>query len=230
LNVRALVVIPAFNEAPNIAAVVQAVRARFDGEIAVIDDGSTDATAALAAAAGAIVLRHPCNLGIGASVQTGFLYGVAHDYDAVVRIDGDGQHDPSYINQFLAELASNQADVVVGSRFLGRRGFQSTFVRRMGILILTAVGALIGTRVTDPTSGFWAVNRRAMELLAHFQADDYPETQALVCATRSGYRIKEAPVIMHARMSGNSSIGALYSGFYMMKVLLALLIELLRRH
>jgi len=226
--VRVLVVIPTYNEAGNIGAVVTAVRAITAGEIVVIDDCSDDDTAALARAAGAIVLRHPCNLGIGGAVQTGFLYALQRGYDAVVRVDGDGQHDPAYIRALLAPLASGHADVVVGSRFLARQGYQSTFVRRTGILILGLLSAVVGARVTDPTSGYWALNRRALEVLAKFQPDDYPETQSLLVASRAGCRIQELPVIMQARGAGQSSIGTLMSGFYMVKVILAVLIERLR--
>jgi glycosyltransferase involved in cell wall biosynthesis len=226
---RVLVVIPTYNEAPNIGAVIAAVRATFGGDIAVIDDGSDDDTAARARRAGAIVLRHPCNLGIGGAVQTGFLYALQNNYDGVVRVDGDGQHDPLYIPALLEALENERADVVVGSRFLAREGYQSSFVRRAGILILGILSAVVGARVTDPTSGYWAVNRRALEVLAKFQPDDYPETQSLLVATRAGCRIAELPVIMHARGAGQSSIGALQSGFYMVKVILAVLIERLRR-
>jgi len=148
----------------------------------------------------------------------------------VLRLDGDGQHDPVYIPKFLDVLAAGAADIVVGSRFLGREGYQSTLVRRAGILILTVISALVGTRVTDPTSGYWGLNRRALELLAKDQPDDYPETQSLVRATRAGCRVVEIPVIMQVRGNGQSSIaGTLQSGFYMFKVILAVLIERLRQ-
>jgi len=225
---RALLIIPAFNEAGAIQGVINAVRGSFVGDIAVIDDGSEDETAALARAAGAVVLQHPCNLGIGAAVQTGFLYGLQGGYDVVVRQDGDGQHDPAQIPRLLAVLAADAADIVVGSRFLAREGYQSTWVRRMGIFVLGVVSRLVGAHITDPTSGYWAVNRRALAVLAHSHPDDYPETEALVMASRAGCRVAEVPVIMYARIAGTSSISALYSGFYMIKVVLALLVGRLR--
>jgi glycosyltransferase involved in cell wall biosynthesis len=226
--VRSLLIIPAFNEAEAIAGVIHNLRPHFDGDIVVIDDGSEDETAARARQAGAVVLRHPCNLGIGGAVQTGYLYGLEKGYDAVIRQDGDGQHDPVHIPRFLEILASGEADIVVGSRFLAREGYQSTFVRRMGILILGVVSALVGSRVTDPTSGYWGVGRRALQVLVKFHPDDYPETEALALAARSGCRVRELPVIMYARTAGRSSIGTFYSGFYMMKVVLALLVGRLR--
>jgi glycosyltransferase involved in cell wall biosynthesis len=225
---RTLLIIPAFNEAACITGVIIAVRQHFSGDIAVIDDGSEDDTGELARSAGATVLRHTCNLGIGAAVQTGFLYGLQEGYDFVVRNDGDGQHDPSQIPRLLEPLQKDEADIVVGSRFLAREGYQSTFVRRMGIFILGIVSALVGTHITDPTSGYWAVNRRAMKVLSHSHPDDYPETEALVLASRAGCRVREQPVIMYARIAGRSSISAVYSGFYMMKVVLALMVGRLR--
>jgi len=225
---RTLLIIPAFNEAASIAGVLISVRQHFNGDIVVIDDGSEDDTGELASAGGAAVLRHVCNLGIGAAVQTGFLYALEHGYDFVVRQDGDGQHDASQIPLLLGVLEKDEADIVVGSRFLAREGYQSTVVRRVGIFILGIVSALVGTRITDPTSGYWAVNRRALKVLARSQPDDYPETESLVLASRAGCRVREQPVVMYARIAGRSSISAMYSGFYMMKVVLALLIGRLR--
>ena len=225
---RTLLIIPAFNEGGAIQGVIAASRSHVDGDIVVIDDGSEDDTAALARAAGAAVLRHPCNLGIGAAVQTGFIYGLTRGYDFVVRQDGDGQHDPAQIPRLLEVLRGGDADIVVGSRFLAREGYQSTLVRRIGIFVLGIVSSLVGTRVTDPTSGYWAVNRRALQVLAHQHPDDYPETEALVMASRAGCRVREVPVVMYARIAGQSSISAIYSGFYMLKVVLALLVGRLR--
>lgn len=225
---RGLVIIPAYNEALNVGGVIGEIRQHFSGDVAVIDDGSSDDTGRIAREAGAIVLRHACNLGIGAAVQTGFMYGLANDYQVVMRLDADGQHDPMYIIDFIRLLESGEADIVVGSRFLGRRGYQSTAVRRIGIVILNIVSWLVGTSTTDPTSGYWGVNRRALQVLAHSQADDYPETESLVMASRAGCRVREIPVLMRARSAGESSIGTLNAGYYMIKVVLSLLIERLR--
>jgi len=225
---RGLVIIPAYNEAFNIGGVIPEIRQHFSGDIVVIDDGSTDETGKVAREAGAIVLHLPCNLGIGGAVQTGFLYALTHDYDFALRLDADGQHDPAYISDFLEALRDDRADIVVGSRFLGRRGYQSTLVRRVGIVILNIVSALVGTRTTDPTSGYWAVNRRALQVLARSQVDDYPETESLVMASRAGCRVCELPVLMRPRFAGESSIGTLNAGYYMIKVVLSLLVERLR--
>ncbi len=219
-----LIIIPAFNESAAIAGVVADIRQHCEHDILVIDDGSKDDTADRAGETGVTVVRHPCNLGIGAAVQTGYMYALRHGYDIVVRQDGDGQHDPAYIPQIVALLERGESDIVVGSRFLAREGFQSTVVRRLGILILSVISALIGTQTTDPTSGYWGLNRRAFEALAPTHPDDYPETEALVIAAAAGCRTQEIPVIMRERTTGRSSISALYSGFYMIKVILALLI------
>jgi glycosyltransferase involved in cell wall biosynthesis len=226
--VRNLLIIPAFNEAAAINGVLVSVRPYFDGDVVVIDDGSEDDTAELARRGGATVLRHPCNLGIGAAVQTGYHYALRKGYDTVIRQDGDGQHDPSHIPGFLQILGAGEADIVVGSRFLAREGYQSTWVRRIGIVILGIVSALVGSHVTDPTSGYWGINRRALAILVRQHPDDYPETEALALAARAGCRVAELPVVMYARTAGRSSIGAFYSGFYMMKVVIALLIGRLR--
>lgn len=226
---RFLVIVPAFNEAAAIGSVVAGIREHFDGDVVVIDDGSEDDTARLAREARAVVLHHPCNLGIGAAVQTGYLYALERGYDIVIRQDGDGQHDPAQIPLLLGPLLAGEADIVVGSRFLARAGYQSTAVRRAGILVLGLVSAVVGARVTDPTSGCWAVNRRALDALAHSHPDDYPETEALMIASRAGCRVREQPVIMQPRLAGRSSIGAIYSGFYMLKVVLSLLVGRLRR-
>ncbi len=227
---RVVVIVPAFNEAGAIAGVVRDIQNHCDSAIVVIDDGSQDATAERARATGAVVLQHPCNLGIGGAVQTGYIYALRNGYDYVVRQDGDGQHDPSYISEMLGRVAAGEVDILVGSRFLAREGYQSTIVRRVGIVVLSLVSALIGTHTTDPTSGYWVLNRRALEALAPSHPDDYPETEALVIAAAAGCTTGEIPVAMRERRTGRSSIGALYSGFYMIKVILALLIVHVRPH
>lgn len=226
---RTLVIIPAYNESGTIEGVIFNVGSHCSADIAVIDDGSEDNTGDLARAAGAIVLRHACNLGIGAAVQTGFLYALSGGYDLVVRQDGDGQHNSVHIPRFIELLTAGEADIVVGSRFLAREGYQSTLVRRAGIVVLGVISALVGRSITDPTSGYWGVNRRALDVLARSHPDDYPETEALVVAARAGCRVRELPVVMYERAVGESSIrGVLYSGFYMVKVTVALLVERLR--
>ncbi|RMF79358.1 MAG: glycosyltransferase family 2 protein [Chloroflexi bacterium] len=229
IHPRILVVIPALNEAENIGRVVSRIkRDAPDVDVAVINDGSTDATGRIAAACGAIVLNLPYNVGIGAAVQTGLRYALEHAYEIVVRSDGDGQHTSEYIDLLITTLLNEQADLVVGSRFL-QQGGSTSFTRRVGIIILAnMISLIIGQRITDPTSGFVAFSRRALTLCAHNFPHDYPEPESLVLLHRAGLRIREVPVTMHPREGGQSSITALSSIYYMFKVILAILISLLR--
>ncbi|MCE2473673.1 MAG: glycosyltransferase family 2 protein [Anaerolineae bacterium] len=227
-----LVILPAYNERLNIARTVSAIRAELpQAEILVINDGSGDATAATARDAGARVLSMPYNVGIGAAVQAGFQFAEAHGYDIVLRNDGDGQHAPESNRALLAALNAGDADVVIGSRFISERGDYGTpLLRRVGSAILARLlSSIIGQRVTDPTSGCSAYNRRAIKLLAQVYPHDYPEPEAIVILHRSGLRQMETPVRMIARQHGRSSITAGRSVYYMIKVILAILINLLRR-
>jgi glycosyltransferase involved in cell wall biosynthesis len=228
---RAIAIVPALNEEKNIGRVVDELRA-FDPalEIVVVSDGSTDRTAEVAIEHGAHVLRLPFNLGIGGAVQTGFRYAWEGGYDIAVRADGDGQHDPAQLASVLAPVLAGEADMCVGSRFVGSEGYQSSATRRIGIRLLARVVSWIAhQRVTDTTSGFQALNRRAIGLFAADYPTDYPEVEGMVLATRHKLRLREAPVSMRAREHGRSSIGAGASVYYMIKVLLALFVGLFRR-
>ena len=230
---RRLAIVPARNEEGAVGLVVEELRA-FDPEldVLVIDDGSEDATAASAAAAGATVVRLPFNLGIGGAVQTGFKYALEQGYDTVIRLDGDGQHDPQEIPQLLAPLARGEADVVVGSRFAnGNDGdYRPPFARRAGIRwFAQLVSLLTRQKLTDTTSGFQAVNARAIRLFAADYPHDYPEVEAAVMVVRHKLRIMEVPVRMRDRETGESSITAFRSFYYAIKVTLALLVGIFRR-
>lgn len=231
-SARILVILPALNEGPNIAAVVQGIRAQLPtADVLVINDGSLDNTGQQARAAAAMVLNLSYNVGIGAAVQTGFKFAAAHNYDIVVRSDGDGQHAPASIQHLLESLQANEADVVIGSRFLNEQGDYGTPpARRLGISILAKLlSVIISQRVTDPTSGFAAFNRPAIRLFAQVYPHDYPEPEAIVILHHSRLRQMEIPVTMTPRQHGNSSITPLRSVYYMIKVTLAILIHLLRR-
>ena len=227
---RVLLVVPAWNEAGGVGRVVSEARALAERpDVLVIDDGSQDATAAVAAAAGARVVRMPFNCGIGAAVQTGLRFGLEHGYGVIARFDGDGQHDPHALAALLAPLAAGSADFTLGSRYLTGEGFQSGAVRRIGIRWFSALLRLAaGLHVTDPTSGCWAANRRAAEVLAIEYASDYPEVDSIVHLAKRGCRISEVPVAMRERASGASSIAGLGTLYYMLKVTLALLVGQLR--
>jgi glycosyltransferase involved in cell wall biosynthesis len=230
---RRVAIVPAYNESTNVGGVVDELRA-YDAslDVVVVDDGSSDDTAAVARAHGARVVRLPFNLGIGGAVQTGFRYAFEHEYDIAVRVDGDGQHDPSQLGAILAPVLAGEADIAVGSRFAGERdGFRSSRSRRVGIRVLAwVVSCIVGRRVTDTTSGFQALNRKGIALFAHDYPHDYPEVEATVMTYRHRLRSVEVPVAMRERAGGRSSITAARSVYYMAKVLLAIFVGLFRRH
>ncbi|HET7566558.1 MAG TPA: glycosyltransferase family 2 protein [Gaiellaceae bacterium] len=231
-ELRRVAIVPALNEETTVARVIEELRAFDPGlDVVVVDDGSADGTADAAAAAGAHVLRLPFNLGIGGAVQTGFRYAFERGYDLAVRVDGDGQHDPAQLGAVIGPVVRDEADIAVGSRFLERGpGYRSSAPRRAGIRVLAAVvSRLAGRRVTDPTSGFQALNRRGIALFARDYPHDYPEVEATVMVARHRLRLVEVPVAMRERGGGRSSITALRSIYYMAKVLLALFVGLFRR-
>jgi glycosyltransferase involved in cell wall biosynthesis len=232
-DLRLAAIVPAFNEERSVGRVVAEIHEVEPSlDVVVVDDGSFDGTAAAARAAGAHVVRLPFNLGIGGAVQTGFRYVDEHGYDVAIRLDGDGQHDPSEIHKLLAPVLAGEADIVVGSRFASdETGYRSSRSRRVGIRLLAwVVSRIVGRRVTDTTSGFQALNRRAIELFAHDYPHDYPEVEATIMVSRHRLRSIEVPVQMRERSSGRSSITALRSVYYMVKVLLAIFVGLFRRN
>ena len=228
---RRVAIVPAYNEEESIGRVVDELRAFDEGlEVLVVDDGSTDGTAEIARARGARVVSLPFNLGIGGAVQTGFRYAWEHDFDVAVRVDGDGQHAPAELDAVLAPVLSGEADVVVGSRFIGGDGYRSSRSRRVGIRLLAlSVSALTRQRITDPTSGFQAANRKGIRLFAADYPHDYPEAEAAVMVAKHALRLCEVPVAMRARETGQSSITAVRSVYYMVKVVLAIFVALFRR-
>ncbi len=233
---RTIAIVPAHNEAGAIGEVVAGIRA-FDPafDVVVVDDGSADDTAAVAAASGAAVVSLAFNLGIGGAVQTGFKYALHHGYDRVVRLDGDGQHDPAELVKLLGPLDRDEADIVTGSRFAspngGGGGHQPDFVRRLGIVFFAKlVSVLTRQRVTDTTSGFQALNHRGIELFAHDYPNDYPEVEATVLVHKHRLRLAEVPVSMRDREHGRSSITFVRSIYYMLKVTLALLVAMCRKY
>ena len=230
---RRLAVVPAYNEAATVGTVVGALHRDAPGwDVLVIDDGSTDETAAVAAAAGARVVRLPFNLGIGGAVQAGFRYAREEQYDLMVQVDGDGQHVPSEIPRLLgAHAADPRLDMVCGSRFLSEdRRYPAPISRRTGIhLFAFLLSRIVGQRVSDPTSGFRLYNRRAIGLFARDYPHDYPEVEAVLMLHHHRLTMREVPVRMFLRGGGVSSIGTGKSAYYMLKVLLALFIGLARR-
>jgi hypothetical protein len=232
-DLRRIAIVPAYNEEACIGQVLDEIREFDPGlSVVVIDDGSIDRTAQVARDRGAHVLKLPFNLGIGGSVQTGFRYAWENGYELAVRVDGDGQHDPSQLAVIIGPVLAEEADICVGSRYRERGdGFRSSAPRRIGIRILAAtVSMLTRQKVTDPTSGFQALNRKAITLFAADYPHDYPEVEALVMLIRHRLRLKEVPVQMRPRAAGRSSIRAFGSVYYMVKVLLALFVGSFRRN
>lgn len=226
---KVLIVIPAYNEADNILNTVRGV-VEHGYDYIVVNDGSRDATLDVCRSNGLNVLDLPMNLGIGGAVQAGHKYAQRFGYDIDIQFDGDGQHDPAYLDALVREVASG-ADLVIGSRFLEKTdGFQSTFMRRVGITWLSAMLKLCtGRRVSDPTSGFRACGRRAIDLFCASYPVDYPEPESIAVAIKSGLFVKEVSVEMRERQGGTSSIGGLSSVYYMLKVSLAILIASVSR-
>jgi glycosyltransferase involved in cell wall biosynthesis len=233
VGLRKIAIVPALNEERSIAAVIAEIRAADrEFEVVVIDDGSTDRTAAVAAEKGAEVLSLPFNLGIGGAVQTGLKYARDHDFDISVQIDADGQHDPGELPKLLAPLIEGEADVVVGSRFLGERNYKAPMLRRIGIRIFARiVSAVVGQPLTDTSSSFRAYGRRAIGYFARDYPHGFVETvEATVIAARCGLRLKEVPVVMRQRVIGQSSLTLPLSIYYSIKVLVAVFVGIFRRN
>ncbi len=228
---RKIAMVPALNEEDSVALVVDELRREAPGfDVLVVDDGSTDATAQRARAAGATVLSHPFNLGIGGAVQSGYRHAHLNGYDVAVQVDGDGQHDPGQIAKLEDGLDRSGADLVWGSRFLEDAGYRVPHLRRAGRMIFARVVSMITRRpITDPTSGFRIANRRGIELFARDYPHDYPEVEAILMAHSHDLEISEVAVTMRQRETGSSSINMLNAGYYMVRVLLAIFVGLFRR-
>jgi glycosyltransferase involved in cell wall biosynthesis len=231
-RLRSIAIVPARNEEASLGLLLAEIRAAEpDLGIVVINDASTDSTSRVAEAAGVPMVNLPFNVGIGGTVQTGYQYALEHGFELAIQVDGDGQHDPREIGQVLKPILEGRADLVVGTRFVKGGGYRGTRLRRVGIRIFAAiVSLLVGQRVSDTTSGFRAVNRKALRLFAAEYPHDYPEVESIVLLSRHGLRMVEVPVQMRVRETGNSSITALRAAYYMIKVLLALFIGLFRRY
>ena len=229
---RKLIIIPAFNEESNIEKTVSAIKkTAVDFDYVVINDCSGDKTIEICEKNCFNIVNLPINLGIGGAVQTGYKYAYKMGYDVAVQVDGDGQHDPEFLNQMAEYLMSHQLDMVIGSRFIKKEGFQSSRIRRVGIVFFSfLIKILTGKLITDPTSGLRMIGRNAIALFAIDYPRDYPEPETVVAVLRRGMKVEEIPVIMHERMGGVSSISLKKSVYYMVKVTLAILIERFRKY
>lgn len=227
-----LVIIPAFNEEHRIADVIKGVRTHLPGaRVLVINDGSQDRTAAVSAEADALVVNHPFNLGVGTALQTGYKYAIQYGYQCVIQLDGDGQHDPSFLPQFQLALSRLQADLVIGSRFLSNPKSGASSTRRIGIIFFSKLlSLLIREKLTDPTSGYRAMKRSVLDFcIQDHYGFDYPDADFLLTLHREGFKIMEIPIEMEHRRSGQSQHRGFRPVYYVIKMLLSIFIILLRK-
>ena len=224
---KILVLIHCYNEEANIVKTVERLRELCpDVDYLVINDCSTDRSAALLKEHGYEYLDLPVNLGIGGGIQCGYVYANANNYDVTVQMDGDGQHDPAYLMHIVEPVLNGELDMCIGSRFIRHEGFQTSFMRRVGIRFLSGmIFLLCGQRLLDVTSGFRATGRAMTEYFARNYAADYPEPESNLAACLAGFRVGEVPVIMRERQGGVSSISSFKSAYYMIKVSLSLIID-----
>ncbi len=230
LNNNLAVIIPAYNEAERIASTIADIRKFSNADIIVVNDGSTDNTVSEAKAAGAAVLDLPFNLGYGAALQTGLKYALKKGYEFTVQMDADGQHDPSAIQSLIKPVLDSEIDIAVGSRFLSGGDYKVPFIRRVGMLFFAFIASIFtGKRVTDPTSGFQALNRKVMEFYASdMYPVDYPDADVIIMLHRRGIKFREIPVTMKMAVGKVSMHSGLKPFYYTFKMLLSILVTLLR--
>ncbi|MFI7607614.1 glycosyltransferase family 2 protein [Micromonospora sp. NPDC049366] len=228
---RVLIIIPALNESGSIGDVVNEVRGELPGvTVLVVDDGSSDRTADVAAAAGARVAKLPYNLGVGGAMRLGYRYAWEHDFDVAIQIDADGQHDPRYVPKLVDLLDDN--DLVIGARFAGEGDYSVRGPRRWAMVMLSAVLSRVArTKLTDTTSGFRAANRRVIEMFARWYPVEYlgDTVETLVHTARRGYRIRQVPVAMRKRMAGTPSHSPAKAMIYLGRAFAVLTLALIRR-
>ena len=229
---KTLIVIPVFNEAGNIEGVIECIKKEVPyADILVVDDGSSDDTRDIAETSATWVISHPFNMGYGVALQTGFKYAMERGYDFVVQMDGDGQHEPKYINDLLNELRREDVDIIIGSRFLSGTSYKSQPVRRLGIMIFALIASLITRqKITDPTSGFQALNKKVVKLYAsEVYPTDFPDADVIIMVSLIGYKIKEIPVVMYQSASKISMHSGLKPLYYIFKMFLSIIVTLFRK-
>jgi len=230
LSKKKLIIIPAYNESTNLIHVVEDIEKNApDFDYVIINDCSKDDTEQICKDNNFNYVSLPINLGIGGGMQTGYKYAQRQGYDVAVQFDGDGQHDAAYLGALLQEMEETGADMVIGSRFINKEGFQSSFTRRLGIRFFEKLIRIVsGKRITDATSGFRMVNNKIINEFCEYYPKDYPEPESIVAVLRNNYQVKEVPVLMRERMGGTSSIVNYKAIYYMIKVTLAISIDRLK--
>ena len=225
-RLKTLIIVPCYNEQDTIAALYREIREETPYDVLIVNDCSTDESRAILRQKGIPHLDLPLNLGIGGAVQAGYRYARHFGYDIAVQIDGDGQHDPGQVSALVAPIEQGSADLVIGSRYIDKDGYQSSAMRRVGIKFFKLlIFCLSGKRITDATSGFRAASRKTMRLFDIYYAKDYPEPESNILAIKNKLRVFEIPVTMRERQGGESSIKALQPIYYMLKVSLGMLIS-----
>ncbi|MDP4266681.1 MAG: glycosyltransferase family 2 protein [Bacteroidota bacterium] len=228
------IIVPAYNEEKSIAEVVNGIKSLsindiYKIDVIVINDCSTDKTSEIASGLDCILINLPLNLGIGGAMQTGFKYAMKRDYDYAIQVDGDGQHPAKEIPRLIKAMEDYNADVVIGSRFLENEGFRSTLTRRIGINFFKfIIKFLTGKLITDSTSGFRILNRKALEIVNKYYPDEYPEPESIILYSYNKLNIIETPVVMVERQGGKSSIGSISGIYYMIKVSLGIIFTMIR--
>jgi glycosyltransferase involved in cell wall biosynthesis len=228
---KILAIIPSYNEEGSVGKVIEEVKEHLpQADMLVVNDGSSDLTSEKGKANGAIVLNLPFNLGIGGAMQAGYQYADEKGYDIAIQVDGDGQHDPKDIINLLKALEEKKIDMAIGSRFIADSGYKPSTMRRIGISVLSQViSMIVRQKITDPTSGFRAANRNAIQLFASYYPQDYPEPEVVVLLHQCRLKMVEVPVGMNERCSGESSITKLRCMYYMVKVLLAIFVDCFKK-
>ena len=227
---KKLLIIPAFNEAKSLLALIEEVKEKApDYDYIIINDGSTDNTEEICRINNLNALNLPINLGIGGAMQTGYLYAHKKGYDIAVQLDGDGQHDPEDLKSLTEPIENGTADMTIGSRFMNNEGFKSSLPRRIGILLLSMlIYILTGKRYLDVTSGLRAVNKKVISLFSRLYPEDYPETESLMMLIMLKQNIQECSVIMRERIAGKSSIYFIQAVYFMIKVTISIIVTKLR--
>jgi glycosyltransferase involved in cell wall biosynthesis len=228
---KLLIIVPAYNEEKNLDLLWDNfTKSKINGDILVVNDCSTDNTQQVADKLGANVINLPFNLGIGGAMQTGYRYAYDNNYNYAIQVDGDGQHRPSEINKLIDAMSNNNADLVIGSRFVSKTDYRGSITRRVGISVFAFMTKiLIGQSIKDATSGFRLANREVIKCFADNYPSDYPEPEVLVILKRMGFKIIEVPVEMSDRLEGKSSITSAKSIYYMIKVIFAMFISRIRK-
>ena len=227
------IIIPTYNEEGNIGSVIENIRKYSDADIIVIDDGSNDLTSAVAQKSKAFVIRHPFNMGYGVALQTGYKYALENNYDVLLQIDGDGQHNPAHIPELINQVENSNCDVVIGSRFFAQSDYKAGFLKSLGVKLFGyIIWVITDKRITDPTSGYQCLKKKVFELFTRDTFPyDYPDANVIIMLHRSGFNVMEIPVEMIPNPDGRSMHRGIFNiSYYIFKMFLSIFVTLIRKH